>query len=221
MWRSLTTHEEHRWSLSAVSPHAGRHFGKTPVHLSTKKASIFFLSSPLAEPNVPAQNVCQPSWGFIFYLPPPPNSSTDHNSFIHDTFWKQDPFVLTDACSGAAAKAQLDIFWDCHTRLAVFFFFSFFTLLSDKQKIARLAQGRIIIFPQGDTMLNLFLVFGGKAIQDIEPPIKRRVRQIVVSVRSQSDGAQPGLRGLFVMLQLQKLNTIKYNNQQTWFCWDG
>lgn len=53
-------------------------------------------------------------------------SSTDHTFFIHYIFWEQDPFVLTDACSGAAAKAQLD-FLDCHARLVVY------TLLSDKQ----------------------------------------------------------------------------------------
>lgn len=58
-------------------------------------------------------------------------------------------------------------------------------------------------------MLNLFLAFWGKAIQDIEPPIKRQVRQIDVCVRSQnaasvSNAAQPGLQGLFVMLLLQK-----------------
>lgn len=60
-------------------------------------------------------------FSFPFFI-----SSMDHKLFIYYIFWKQDPFVLTDACSGAAAKAQLD-FLDCHARLVVY------TLLSDKQ----------------------------------------------------------------------------------------
>lgn len=68
-------------------------------------------------------------------------------------------------------------------------------------------------------MLNLFLVFfgregGGGAIQDIEPPIKRQVRHVVVCERGQdaasaSNPTQPRLRGLVCIAAICKKNKYK------------
>lgn len=91
-----------------------------------------------------------------------PISSTEHNMFVCDLFWKWDPFVLTDACSGAVAKAQLD-FLDCHARLVIY------PLLSDKQNCSFVTL-RNNYFPRRHTTLNLFC---------LEPDTDMAVRQEV------------------------------------------
>lgn len=75
-----------------------------------------------------------------------PILSAEHNMFVCDLFWKWDPFVLTDACSGAAAKAQLD-FLDCHARLVIY------PLLSYKPNYLFVTLENNYL-PQRYTMLN-------------------------------------------------------------------
>lgn len=77
-----------------------------------------------------------------------PILSAEHNMFVCDLFWKWDPFVLTDACSGALAKAQLD-FLDCHARLVIY------PLLSYKQNYSFVTSQNNYL-PQRYTTLNLF-----------------------------------------------------------------
>lgn len=77
-----------------------------------------------------------------------PILSAEHNMFVCDLFWKWDPFVLTDACSGAAAKAQLD-FLDCHARLVIY------PLLSHKPNYLFVTLENNYL-PQRYTMLNSF-----------------------------------------------------------------
>lgn len=77
-----------------------------------------------------------------------PILSAEHNMFVCDLFWKWDPFVLTDACSGAAAKAQLD-FLDCHARLVIY------PLLSYKPNYLFVTLENNYL-PQRYTMLNSF-----------------------------------------------------------------
>lgn len=98
-------------------------FGIMPFFFCQKSLMFFsFLKSKLTMiVMLLSVEISQFLFSFPFFI-----SSMDHKLFIYYIFWKQDPFVLTDACSGAAAKAQLD-FLDCHARLVVY------TLLSDKQ----------------------------------------------------------------------------------------
>lgn len=109
-----------------------------------------------------------PDWGLLGIRSPlsdllfTPISSAEHNMFVCDLFWKWDPFVLTDACSGAVAKAQLD-FLDCHARLLIY------PLLSDKQKCSFVTL-RNNYFPRRHTTLNLFC---------LEPDTDMAVRQEV------------------------------------------
>lgn len=80
--------------------------------------------------------------GLLFLI-----SSTEHNMFVCDLFWKWDPFVLTDACSGAVAKAQLD-FLDCHARLVIY------PLLSDKQNCSFVTLQHNYLTQRHCTLLN-------------------------------------------------------------------
>lgn len=169
-----------------------RQFGIMPVYLTTKApffsplfypphrtkiAPVLSVENPHFFVSVPRVVCC-----CFFFLPLSFHPWTITRLFmiyfeskIH-LFWQM--LVL-----GLRPKLSL-IFWIVTQDL-------WFILCCQTNKIAHLAHSRIIISPQGDTMLNLFWFFRGEgewkggAIRDIEPSIKRQVCQSAV-VRSQN-----------------------------------
>lgn len=134
-------------------------------------------------------------------------------------------------------EIKIHLFWQMlvlgqRPKLSLIFFgivtqdwhlFCFFLLLCcQTNKIAHLARDGIIIFPQGDTMLNLFLDFGGKRFRTLNRLSNdkcarswfvRAARTLLLWLTQLSRGAA----GLLLNAAIAKINKNHYNNQQTCF----
>lgn len=193
-----------------------RHFGKIPVHLPTKRLHFLLFFSP-RKTKFAGSDSFSALLRFYFLPTSPPCRPPPQ---IHP--WTITPLFMIHF------ENKLHLFWQMlvlgqRPEPSLIFFgivtqdshFVFFLLCCQTNKIAHLAHGGIIIFLQGDTMLNLFLVFGEKRFRTLNHLSNDQCARsaFVCAARTLllvSNAAQPGLpglpglQGLFSMLQWQK-----------------